>query len=162
MTKKNTQPENPTPDINIGNGGKIGGVIPASLPLTPEQILANFELCEDCYRKILQKVGTDSDIKHTIEHVGEEIVAAVKENTKAREDDVFQGTHRANARCHDDVSEIEIETVARLRKDGWKWKDVVKQVYPDCPEEDIVKEADRLRLLYRRASGREKRKCAAP
>jgi len=61
----------------------------------------------------------------------------IEKNTLTRENDVFWGTHRANARCHEDVGEIEIEKVRRLRNDGWKWKDVIKEVYPDTKEEDI-------------------------
>ena len=65
-----------------------------------------------------------------------ENTAAVKENTALRENDVRNGTHRAMSRFWE-ADEIELEKIRRLRDDGWEWKDVVMEVYPNTKAEAL-------------------------
>jgi hypothetical protein len=87
--------------------------------------------------------------------VGGEIIAAVKENTASRENDVFHGSFRAQARFtdSDEFDEVEIEKIHRLRGDGWKWEDIVRKVYPETEEADIKSEIERIKKQHQREYG---------
>jgi hypothetical protein len=83
----------------------------------------------------------------------QENTAAVKENTAARENDVFKGTFRARARFSEPDDEVEIEKIIRLKHDGWNWGNIVKQVYPDSDgmsKEDFNKLVDATKKLHQR------------
>jgi hypothetical protein len=69
---------------------------------------------------------------------------------KQIENSVFQGTYRAFARFKDPLNEIEDEKVERLVKDGQKWKDAVKEVFPDTPEESLDLKVDEVRQRIKR------------
>ena len=81
-----------------------------------------------------------------------QILAAVKKSTATRENDIFSGTYRAQTRftSPDGFDEIELEKIQRLRNDGWKWKDVIREVYPDTPEEYIDSKVDSVRKQIKR------------
>jgi hypothetical protein len=70
------------------------------------------------------------------------------------EDANFRGTFRAMARFNPPEDEIDDEKIYRLRKDGWKWEDVVKQVHPDTADEDIPSEVNRVKQRYHRYCNR--------
>ena len=63
---------------------------------------------------------------------------------------IFDGTYRAMARFHEPIDEVEIEKVHRLRQDGWKWKDIVKNIYPDTSADVLASEVNRIQAQYRR------------
>ena len=93
--------------------------------------------------------------------VVEKIVTAVKENTAKRQNDVFQGTFRARARFSEPDDEVEIEKIHRLKQDGWKWENIVLQVYPDSENlssEDFKKKVEAVKQQYHREYGQSESK----
>ena len=86
------------------------------------------------------------------------IKEAVKEGAASRENDVFGGTYRAMARFRDPPDEIELEKIARLINDGWKWKDAVMEVYPDTKPEELDREVNRLQHVWKRDRKKPKNK----
>ena len=78
------------------------------------------------------------------------VVEAIGKAAAAMEDSVFRGTRRAMAQFRDPPNEIEDEKVERLVKDGWKWKDAVREVYPDTTDENLDKKVDEVRQRVKR------------
>ena len=71
-------------------------------------------------------------------------------NIENIEQATFNGAYRAMARIQEPIDETEGEKEHRLRQDGWKWKDIAKQIFPDIEEGLLDSEIDRLKKQHRR------------
>jgi hypothetical protein len=69
------------------------------------------------------------------------------------ENAVFNGAFRAQARFEEPVDEVDIEKIHRLKMDGWKWKDIVREFNPACPDNLLDSEVKRLSEQHRREYG---------
>jgi hypothetical protein len=85
----------------------------------------------------------------------QENTVAVKENTAARENAVFNAAFRSQARFRSPDDEVDIEKIIRLKHDGWKWENIVLTVYPDSgsmSKGDFNKLVDATKKMYQRES----------
>jgi len=88
--------------------------------------------------------------------INKQILAEVKKGNATRESDVFWATYRAWARFGEPENEVEIEKDHRLKQEGWKWENIVLQVYPDSQKlssKDFKKKVAAVKKQHQREYG---------
>jgi hypothetical protein len=104
------------------------------------------EVPSECENTNESKPLTEPVVRMILKEHRKEVLAEV-------ENAVSHGTRRAMARFQEPL-EAELETIIRLKKDKWRWKAIVKYLYPDTPEEDLKSEVEKVKQRYRRAKGK--------